>query len=536
MYAATQEFLRMGKSVIVAALYVRNSDTSKMDTEVQKAQEEALREYARQNGYEVREHLIFKEAVSAIKVPYWERRELLRLWDESERGSFDVVLVTEMFRIARFASEQFAVIEHLKRYNVRVESITEKFEDSAEGRLLMSIQGFLGEVEANKIKIRTSRGKFHRAKQALSGQGQPAYGYVWASTKSYSNAYYEVSTRVFIDGAGNEWTEVKVIDWTYEKCLQGMSLRQMAHTLTAIGVPTREGHKVWGLTTLRKVLTDRRYTGRAITVIDGEENEIAGLIPRLVSDGVFERVQRQLILNAEMSPRANKHPKNTIMRSLVFCGVCHRRMHVKHFFNSHGNRTQQSCYKCGRNDGIEGGVHKHNISISCSVLDEEAWEFARLHIQNPRLVHEYVQSLHKQIPVVNHADSIEESIAKIDKAINNLYKLAEVAIDPEPLQERLIELQLKKRDLEKLHMGAASSEEKQEQLRAALDRFETWACLQRQFLSDPDYEVTLDDKLGAILFLGVKATVHSVEGHPKRVKLELMPPDIDRLLRSGCCE
>jgi len=410
----------------------------------------------------VREHLIFKEAVSAIKVPYWERRELLRLWDESERGSFDVVLVTEMFRIARFASEQFAVIEHLKRYNVRLESISEKFEDSAEGRLLMSIQGFLGEVEANKIKIRTSRGKFHRAKQALSGQGQPAYGYVWASTKAYSNAYYELSTRVFYDAAGNEWSEVKVVAWVYDGCLSGMSLRQMT--------------------------------------------------------------------------RANKHPKDTIMRSLVFCGECHRRMHVKHYVNSHGNRTQNSCYKCARNDGISDTLHKHTISISCSSLDEEAWEFAKLHIQNPRLIHEYVEALHTQIPVVNHAESIEESIGKIDKAINNLYKLAEVAIDPEPLQERLIELQLKKRDLEKLHMGAASSEEKQEQLRMALDRFETWACLQRQFLSDPTYEVTLDDKLGAILFLGVKATVLGVNGHKKRVKLELMPPDIDRLLRFGCCE
>ena len=179
MYAATQEFFRVDKKVTVAALYVRNSDSTKMDTEVQKAQLEALLKHAKEQGYEVREHLIFKEAVSAIKIPYWERKELLRLWDELERGSFDVVLVTEMFRLARYASEQFAVIEHLKRYNVRVESISEKFEDTAEGRLLMSIQGFLGEVEANKIAIRTSRGKHHRAKQALSGQGQPAYGYVW---------------------------------------------------------------------------------------------------------------------------------------------------------------------------------------------------------------------------------------------------------------------------------------------------------------------------------------------------------------------
>ena len=535
MYSATQEFFRMEKKVTVAAIYVRNSDSSKMDTEVQKAQLEALLKYAEENGYEVREHLIFKEAVSAIKVPYWERKELLRLWDESERGSFDVVLVTEMFRLARFASEQFAIIEHLKRYNVRVESITEKFEDSAEGRLLLSIQGFLGEVEANKIAIRTSRGKHHRAKQALSGQGQPAYGYVWGSTKEYSNSYYVLSTRVFSDNKGRKWTEVKVIEWVYDGCIRGMSLRQMAVTLTQMGVPTRAGKQVWGVTTLRKILTDEKYTGRAITTTGDGEIEIAGLVPRIVSDETFERVQVQLTLNAEMSPRNNKHPKETVMRGLVFCGECNRRMHVKHYLNAHGNHTQQSCYKCGRNDGLTDRLHKHNISIACSYLDKEAWEFAVKHIRNPQLIHTHVQDLQKQIPTNNHSESIEENIAKINKAIANLYELAEVAVDTTELKERLVDLQLKKRDLERLQMGVMNTQEKREQLRTVLKRFEEWAAGQRKFLDNPTYTISLDDKISAILFLGVKATVFPVNGH-ERVKMELMPPDIDRLLRSWCRE
>ncbi len=137
------------------------------------------------------------------------------------------------------------------------------------------------------------------------------------------------------------------------------------------------------------------------------------------------------------------------------------------------------------------------------------------------------------------AESLAESIGKLDKAIQNLYKLAEVAIDTKDLEERLVELQLKKRDLERLHQGTVSTEEKQEQLRSALDRFEQWANSQRQFLDDPTYKPSLDDKIAAILFLGVKATVFPVNGHEdlpagqtRRVKLELMPTDIDRLLRS----
>ena len=220
------------------------------------------------------------------------------------------------------------------------------------------------------------------------------------------------------------------------------------------------------------------------------------------------------------------------MRGHVFCAQCKRKMHVKNYFNAHGNRTQQSAYKCARNDGIEDKIHKHTIAVSCNQLDEEAWQYAILHIRNPCLIHNYVQELKEQIPETNHDESIAENIEKIDRAIKNLYKLAEVAVDTTELEERLIDLQLKKRDLEKLHMGVISSQEKHELLRAALDRFERWAASQREYLDDPNYEVTLEDKIGAIVFLGVKATVHPADGQKKRVKLELMPPDIDRLLRS----
>ncbi len=122
-------------------------------------------------------------------------------------------------------------------------------------------------------------------------------------------------------------------------------------------------------------------------------------------------------------------------------------------------------------------------------------------------------------------ESIEESIGKINKALQNLYKLAEVADDTTELEERLVKLQLQKRDLEKLYHGAASTEEKQTQLRQALERFETWANIQRQFLDDPhtDQPSLIN---GRRLFLGIKATVYPEKDNPKRIKLELMPPNM----------
>src|SRR5258708_27335974 len=223
LYEASQEYYRMNQKTIVAARYVRNSDPSKKDTEVQQAQIEALNTYAKKMGYECPDRLLYADAISALKYPYWERPELMHLWDDAERGEFDVVLVTEYLRVARKSSEQYAVIEYLKRFKVELISITEKFEDTAEGRLLFALQGFLGELEAEKINIRTSRGKLHRAQKALTGQGStPTYGYVYVDGEEYKKERYELNLKVIAVVEGEEWTEVKVIIYCFDCCIKGI--------------------------------------------------------------------------------------------------------------------------------------------------------------------------------------------------------------------------------------------------------------------------------------------------------------------------
>src|SRR5216684_1683405 len=197
MYAASQEYYRMNRKTLVAALYVRNSDPSKKDTEEQQAQVDALLAYAKKMGYATEERLIYKDAISALKFPYWERPALMRLWDDAERGSFDIVLCTEFFRLARKSAEQYAIMEYLKRFKVEVVSMTEKFEDTPVGHLLRAVQGFLGEVEAEKIRLRTLRGKAHRASRALTGQGSnTTYGYVWVDGQEYKKERYILNLTV----------------------------------------------------------------------------------------------------------------------------------------------------------------------------------------------------------------------------------------------------------------------------------------------------------------------------------------------------
>lgn len=551
MYEVSKEFYRMERQrTLVAARYVRNSDPSKKDSEVLKAQADALLEYGNKMGYECPDHLLYIDAISALKYPYWERPGLMNVWDDAERGEFDVVLCTEFFRLARKSSEQYAIMEYLKRFSVTVESITEKFEDTAEGRLLHAVQGFLGEVEAEKIRIRTLRGKLHRASIALTGQGStPTYGYVWVDGVEYKKERYELNlTIIHVDADGTEWTEVKVIIYCYDSCLRGMSSRQIAFALTRMGIPTRKGNTVWNRRTVRQILSNSNYTGIAYNgrwTKDADTKKFPtqgtiklpdGIYPRIIEPEVFEQVQRQLAVNAEMSSRNNHSPEETILRGMMYCGICERKMHVKHPAKVQSGRKtpRQTEYECNTNDGIDDLLHHHFTTITARTTDESAWVFAVPYIKNAQRIREHVIEMRKQVVKRDQSQDLETELNRINDSIANLFALVEVA-DPadkegmQAFQQRLIVLQKDKREKERLLSSINVVEEKQEKLLASLDRFEAWAERVRPFLDDPTYTISQQDKISALLILGVKATVWPLSGgFEERLRFKLAPPDIAR--------
>ncbi|MGI9059011.1 MAG: recombinase family protein [Ktedonobacteraceae bacterium] len=529
----------MEKKTIVAARYVRNSDPSKKDSEVQQAQADALAAYAHDQGWECPDNLLYRDAISALKHPYWERADLMRLWDDAERGLFNVALCTEFFRVARTTAEQYAVIEYLKRFKVELISITERFEDTQEGHLMFMLQGWLGSVEAEKIRLRTARGKQHRASRALTGQGsQPMYGYLWVDGLEYTRERYVLNLEVIhVDTNGYQWTEPKVIEFCYDSCLRGMSLIKIAQTLTRLGVPTRMQKDFWDASTVRRFLMNICYTGQGINGRYAKEQtqlKTLGIYPKIVTMEQFEAVQQQLKVNSEMSPRNNKHPHVGLLRGLAFCGVCGHKLFVKNYAPSAGYAQRFPDYMCIRHEGVDDYVYHHSLSIKIHQLDKAAWEFALPYIKEKGKIRDYIASLKQQVNKRDHSADLEQSLTKLRKSIAALIKLAETC-DPEDeegtqaLQDRLATLQREKIEKEKLYNSVDTNEKRQEKLIAALDRFEAWTDTIRPYLEDPNYEIAFEDMREAMLVMGVKVTVFPInEKHPDRVQMTLFPPDIAR--------
>jgi site-specific DNA recombinase len=104
-----------------------------------------------------------------------ELRALLK-----ERG-VDVVIAHALDRVSRNQAHQGLILSEIDHAGAQLEFVTEKLEDTPEGRLLLSVYGYVAEIERLKIRERTNRGRRARAQAGKMMPGpRPLYGYRWA--------------------------------------------------------------------------------------------------------------------------------------------------------------------------------------------------------------------------------------------------------------------------------------------------------------------------------------------------------------------
>jgi site-specific DNA recombinase len=538
--------------------YIRESDPTLADSETIRSQAAAVRAYAEKEGYSYSPDHEFKEAVSAYLVPYTQRPVLLDALAACKRGEVDVFVVTEIRAISRKQVEVFVVYDMLQKYNVRLETVQEKFEDSALGRYILATRAMIAEVERENTYMRTQRGKRDRVKNGnLPGHGKPAYGYKFVDTDKEKSARYVLNTTIiYVDEeTEEEWSEVSVVIFLFNSVADGISMGTVARTLTAMGIPTPGGDgKFWRPGTILRILRNPIYTGNAVInrfkkvavktsnprAKNGETKRLVplpeaehislpeGTIPAIVSEDVFEMVQMQLALNKQQSIRNNQHRHEElgILRSgYVHCGICGRNMIVRH----HNNHRKPE-YSCQVRTGGEGILHHHTTSILVKTLDPIAWEKAVEVLTNPALVRERIASLREENKSEVNREDIEATIAAIKKRMGNLIKFAGDATDDdaiEGLKLELKDLERQKREAEALIYDVEEEEEHRQEVEAEIVKFENWIAKVAPKLTDPTYQPTYEEMRLAVRIMGIHAVVFPTTGdYPFRVQVDAQPPRI----------
>lgn len=285
--------------------------------------------YCHEQGYMLVEH--HEDTHTGSR--YRERPGLTALRAAVRAGLCDVVVCYAIDRLSRNQAHLYVLAEELEDAGVRLEFVTESFEDSAVGRFLRSAKAFAAEVEREKIAERSIRGKIARLQSGrLIIPRTPLYGYLPNADRTGYVLNPDTSP---------------VVARIYRSVMEGQTLRGIARQLMDEGIPSPSGGRAWAISTISTMLHLPAYTGRAWSnyrrrshgAMPWEmEHAIelpAGTIPPIVDEATWEAVRHRLLRNRERAARNSREPFASLLRGgIARCGGCGRALTVKQYPSS----------------------------------------------------------------------------------------------------------------------------------------------------------------------------------------------------------
>jgi site-specific DNA recombinase len=503
-----------------AAIYVRVS-TTKQEAEGTslQTQEAACRAYATDNGYEV--VATFSDVYSGEDV--FNRSGMTELRDLLRARGADVVIGYALDRVSRNQTHQGLILSEIEHAGARLELVTEKLEDTPEGRLLLSVRGFVAEVERLKISERTNRGRRKRAQDGKMMPGpRPLYGYRWRdATRSALEINPETAPilrRIFHELAG------------------GTSMRQVAKGLTQDGIPTATGAPVWFASSLTYLIRQDTYTGNARAFrtkqqrgtdgkyrqpAAGEDHQItlpAGTVPALIDTATFAAVQARLARNKAEATRNNPTPEDALLRSgYAVCGYCGNNLTALRHTRS-GKRN----YVCTSTVRERHG-HR-DFGMLATKLDPMIWEWVKERVGDPGIIRAELERQRHENPHGTELAAVNRRLSAITAQQGRLSRSVAILDDEDaaaPLLAELRSLGAQRRALEAEREHLKAERDDWESLQARLDAIAAQCETVRANLDTLDYR----GKRDLLYAFNVKVRIWATD-HTPRFEATMQPEGI----------
>ena len=293
-------------------------DGSSLDT-----QERACLELAEAKGWVIVEAV--RDTASGFTL---ERPGIEQVRQSLRQGTVDVVVAYAVDRLSRNQNHIGVLSDEVERAGATPGVCHREIRGTAVGRFILAARAFIAEVEREKITERTTRGKVERARSGRIPQatGKGCFGYVY----NPQSGHREVNPY-----------QALVVQHIFDCYAETRSFSMVSNELSESGVPAFSGGR-WYPLTIRHVLTNRAYTGKLtyrrtqrVKIRNGtarrarshvverpasEWIEIEGACPRIVDNGIWERVKR-IIDDPE---RSRRRPTERFypLRGRAKCGIC----------------------------------------------------------------------------------------------------------------------------------------------------------------------------------------------------------------------
>ncbi len=363
------------------AVYARVSTTRQAQAQTIEQQLDRLREAVAGRGWELREQHVYRD--DGYSGASLGRPGLDRLRDHAALADLDLVLVTAPDRLARNYVHQVLLIDELAGHGCQVEFLDRPMSQDPHDQLLLQIRGAVAEYERTLIAERMRRGRQAKLRAGtLLPWTTPPFGYRLDPERPRLAAGVRVEP-------GEAVLVAQLFDWYLEP---QATVYRLARRLTGLGVATPRGKPRWNVASVRGILRNPAYAGRALTnrtqVVPARERKSALLpvgpgqshaprppedwiavpVPPIISEETFAQVQAKLDANQQTALRNTRH--EYLLRALVSCGVCRLSCGVRQ--TGAGYRY----YLChGRTDGLRVAQGQRCTAryIPADQLDELVW-------------------------------------------------------------------------------------------------------------------------------------------------------------------
>ena len=373
---------------------------------------DACLSYCRDKGYDVSYR--FSEACSGLTL---DRPKLNELRELIRAGDIDVVIVYCLDRLSRNATHGVILRDELDKHHVILESVTEDIDKTPLGEAITYLRGTFSQIEAEKIRERTMRGKRARAMEGrmCGGSGTTIYGY------DYIKVSQKNGGRRIINETEASWVR-QMYQWLVN---DGLSTNAITYRLRALNAPSKSG-KIWNRRSVQAILINPAYTGKTyvFTTAKGGKQftrpqedwiEISDTTQAIISRELFDAAQKQLKVNQANASRNNK-VHQYLLRQHLRCRQCGRSyVGAISVSTQHGKRYVQRYYRCMGKLKMYSPVERCcNKGWSANKLEGMVWAKLEEYLSKPELI---VSELEKQRQDANQLGVFEAELQQVDRQL-----------------------------------------------------------------------------------------------------------------------
>ena len=356
-----------------------------------------------------------------------DREAFQRMLKDSDKQTWDYVLVYKLDRFSRNKFEMAIHRKHLKDNGIKLVSVMENIPDGPEGILLESLLEGMNQYYSEELSQKTKRGMNETRLKGNFIGGFVNYGYY--RKKEDDNTE---SKKLYI----NE-DEASILRQIFTDYANGVKISDIVRKLNSQGI-TNKGSKFLN-STVREFLLQEKYTG--IYKLNGQVYD--KVYPKIIDEDLYELVRRRLDKTRYGNRRRNH--ATFLLRNKTFCGYCGSMLHALSAKNRWGNYRYYKCSEDRKNDVA------HNKTIKKDDLENIVNKAIMKAFNNENSISAFADAVievnQNKINSNSSMRILKADLDKVSKSINNIMNAIEQGIITETTKSRLEELEKQKREI-----------------------------------------------------------------------------------------